>query len=147
MKKQKKPKDPVKEIAIFAIGIGILLGIAAYFTLTGLKRAPDLCGIKRSMAIGIPLAVIAISNAVSGILLLKSRSSWAIALCILSAVLLGGSFFIFELLTVGILGCKLISVIIYAIPLILVLRGSKAIKSLKAKNQEELDVQEPTEIK
>lgn len=55
MKKKPKPQDLIKEIAIFSIGVGIILGAVAYLTLTNLKNAPDFCGIQRNLALGIPL--------------------------------------------------------------------------------------------
>jgi hypothetical protein len=73
-----KDKNPVEEIAIFGVGFGIIIGIGAFFALTKLGNSPELWGLKRNVALGVPLAIISISHLFSGISIFLTKTKWAI---------------------------------------------------------------------
>ena len=132
----KKEKNPVREVFVFGIGFGILAGIAAYFILMGLKNAPNLWGFKRNIAIGIPLLIISIAFLFSGITLLAKRTTWAVICCMLSTLLATGFYFIFEISTIGFFQARLVSLIAYALPFIMLSRSKAAISYINSQRIE-----------
>ena len=68
-----KAMNPLKEVTVFSIVFGLLAGFGACAALTGLKNSPDLWGVRRSTAIGIPLLVIALLFLFSGTALLLTK--------------------------------------------------------------------------
>ena len=111
MKKKKKEKNPIREVSVFGIGFGLLMGYVAYSAFTGIKDAPDLWGMKRSIAIGSPAAIISVAFLFSGISLIVTKAKWAVISSILSAFIAAGLYFLFEVSTMGLLQGKLISLI------------------------------------
>ncbi|MHC4251585.1 MAG: hypothetical protein ACYS9X_20895 [Planctomycetota bacterium] len=125
-----KKKSVVTEFATFAVGIGMLLAVAAYYTLTGIRRAPDLYGIRRSLAIGVPLAVLAGLNLGAGIALFATRKRWAVIFCMTAGILLSATYFFFEVTVIGFLKGKFVSAAIYAVAVLMLARGPKAIEEI-----------------
>ena len=82
-------------LAIATITLAVLLGVAAFATFSKLKHAPDLLGAPRSLAIGAPIAVVALSFFVSGGLLVVTRSTLGIVAAMFSALAFGASFVAF----------------------------------------------------
>lgn len=77
----KKPKmSVVKEMGNFCLFMAAVICAAAYFVLTGLKNAPEMLGIPRAMALGIPLVLVALLFVASGILVLAKRSALFVGL-------------------------------------------------------------------
>jgi len=126
----KKNNNPVKEITVFMIGIGVLLGVGAYFTLNGFRAAPDLWGFKRNVAIGVPLAVISFTFLFSGVSLQVTKAKWAVICSILSSFIATAFYFLFEISTIGFLRANLVSIIAYALPVLLIIRGKKAMSCI-----------------
>jgi hypothetical protein len=127
----KPPKSIVKEFGIFCIGMGVLLGAAAYFTLTGLNSgAPPLWGMQRNLAIGLPLGALALANAGSGIGLLTTRNKTMVTLSIVSGLAISIFYFFFMVSATGTVGINLLSALFLFLPLILLSRGSAATREL-----------------
>jgi hypothetical protein len=127
-----KKKSIVTEFAAFAVGIGVLLAVLAYYTLGGLRRAPDLYGIRRHLAIGVPLAILAALNLSAGVALFATRRPWAVIFCMTAGILLSATYFIFEVTVIGFLQGKFLSAAIYAVAVLMVARGPKAIDEIGA---------------
>lgn len=134
-----KEKNPVNEIAIFSVGFGVLIGIGAFFALTKLGRSPELWGFRRCIAIGVPLAIISGSHLFSGVMIFLTRSRWAIAAAILSGFTMAGFYFAFEVSTIGFLKARLMSVLVYALPVLLIVRSTVAISHMKSQNAQQTD--------
>ncbi len=131
-----KEKNPVNEVAIFCIGFGALIGIGAFFTLIKLGNYAELWGMRRCIALGAPLAVISACHLFAGIMLILTKSKWAIVLAILSAFLMAAFYFMFEISTIGFLKAKLMSVLAYALPILLIIRGKAAISHINTQNSQ-----------
>ena len=129
-KSVKKEKNPINEIAIFSIGFGVIIGIGAFFAITKLGTSPELWGFERNIAIGVPSVVIAVAHIFSGTMLLLTKSKWAIVAAIFSAFIMAGFYFIFETSTIGFLKAKLMSVLAYALPIFLIIRGKVAMSQI-----------------
>jgi hypothetical protein len=149
--------NPVSEIAVFGIAFGLILGAGAYFTLTGLEGAPDLWEMKRSMLLGAPLAVIAVLHVLSGVALLSTKAKWAVVCAIVSAFVTADFYFLLEVSTTGffsgldiptlIIGttvassaaasfvAKLTSLVVYALPLLLIVHGRKVLSYTAASSR------------
>lgn len=140
-----KEKNPVNEVAIFCIGFGVLIGIGAFFTLTKLGNSPELWGLQRCIALGVPLAIISVCHLCSGIILIITKSKWAIIAAILSAFLMAVFYFMFEINTIGFLKAKLISVLAYALPILLIIRGKVAISYINSLNPQHEDSDRPAD--
>jgi len=127
-----REKNPVKEIAIFAIGIGLLTGVGGTFILSskGMSNAPELLGIKRNLAIGLPLIIIAITHLFSGISVLVKRKKWTIHCCRASTVLLAILYFIFEVSTVGFFSTVVFAILIYGAPIAVYLKSIAALEEM-----------------
>lgn len=121
-----KEKNPIREVAVFATGIGVIAAVAAYFALTRMDTAPNLCGMKRGTAIGVPLAIIAAFHVFSGIALLTTKAKWAVVCSIISAFITAGFYFLFEITTIGFFQARLVSLLAYALPVLLIVRGRQA---------------------
>ncbi len=126
MSKEKKEGNPVKEVAIFGIGFGLILGMGAYGILVGLKNTPDIWGMKRNIALGIPLVIISAIHLFSGISLIVTKAKWGVICSIISAFITSALYLGFEISTMGFFRGKLISLIIYSLPILLIIRGRKA---------------------
>lgn len=127
-----KRKSIVTEFAAFAVGIGLLLAALAYYTLTGLKRAPDLYGVKRGLALGVPFGVLAALNLGAGIALYATRRPWAVVACMAAGIAVSVVYLVFELAVMGFLEGRLISVAMYAVPFLMASRGPKALEEIRA---------------
>ena len=115
-----------KEISIFFIVLGFLLGIGAYYTLTGISgHPPPLWGYPRHLAIGVPLAALAALHFLPGVLLLIIPSR---LLCIAGGVastLLAVFYVAFIYSATGKFPINLASLLILAIPLVVWSRAAK----------------------
>lgn len=128
-----KPKSVVKEVAVFSIGMGLMLAAAAYFAFTGLESgAPPLWGMPRNMAIGIPVALLAAANLGSGIMLIATRNSTAVTLSVFSGCAISVFYFIFMMSATGTVGINLLTFIMVALPLLMLSRGKSATGELAA---------------
>lgn len=130
-----RPKSVATEVGVFAVFMALVLAVPAYQTLTGLQRAPALLGLPRSAVIGVPLALIAASFALSGLALLVSRSQVAVIACMATAAGLGVAFVVFGLITVPGMLTTPIAFAVYAIPVLVVIRGRKAIAELDSQER------------
>jgi hypothetical protein len=126
----KKVKNPVNEMAIFSIGFGIIIGIGAFFALTKLGNSPELWGFERNIALGVPSVLIAVAHVFSGTMLLLTKSKWAVVATIFSAFIMAGFYFVFEVSTIGFLKARLVSVLAYALPIFLIVRGKVAMSQI-----------------
>jgi hypothetical protein len=132
------PKSAVKEVAIFAIGMGLIVGFGAYYTLTGLERsAPPLWGLARYLAIGIPLTTLSLCNVVAGIILIAKRTSGAVTFCVFSGFAIAAFYFVFMFSAAGGPGVNLITGIMVFLPILLFSRGQGALAELKTPPKDE----------
>lgn len=122
-----KKKNPIKDLAIFGIGMGILFGVGAFYALTGLKNAPDLNGMDRYLIIGLPLLFMSISHLLSGIAIIKTKSNWSILCTAISSWVATTFYFLFEINTIGFFNAKFVSLIAYAMPVIVFISMNKAL--------------------
>jgi hypothetical protein len=134
----KPPRSIVKELGIFGIGMGLLLGAGAYFTLTELSQgAPPLWGMQRNLAIGLPLCVLAVANLGSGIGLLVSRTKIMVTLSVMAGLAISVFYFFFMVSATGTVGINLLTVIFLVLPLMLLSRGTAAAKELESAVEEQ----------
>jgi hypothetical protein len=123
----KTQRSPVTEVAVFGVGMGLIVGAGALLALTSLKSSPDLWGTRRGIAIGVPLAIISACHFFSGVALITTKAKWAVACSIITAFITTGFYFIFEISTIGFFQAKLVSVVAYGLPVLLIIRGRKAL--------------------
>ena len=118
-----------KEIIVFLIFLGVLLGGAGYFAFTGLRDNPhQLWGLDRHIAIGLPLLIIAVLHIVSGVCLgITSKKIFAI-LGALAGTILALFYFAFMISATGEPPINLVSAVVVAIPLMLWSRVSMFLK-------------------
>lgn len=126
-----KPRTVIKELAVFDIGLGLLAGLGAYFALTQLDGAPPLYGYERKYAIGLPLLIIALSNVGAGVGLLFSRTALWVYLCAFAGMLPPLFYFGFMCVVVGGPGINLVTIVMAAIPIVLIARFLKALDELR----------------
>lgn len=123
------PEKLRREIAIFFIVLGLLLGALAYFALTGISHhTPPLWGHPRPQAIGVPLAVLAALHLLPGILMLIFPSR---LLCMAGAVastLIVVFYVAFMYSATGTFPISLISLVILAIPVVVWSRVAKFVR-------------------
>ena len=62
-----------RELSIFFVGLGVLLGFAAYYLLRPVGASP-LWGLPRHLAIGVPIAILAALHVAAGVALAVSGS-------------------------------------------------------------------------
>lgn len=130
---EKKERSLITEVGVFGTGMGIMLGVAAYFLLTGLKGAQPVGGISRAVFFGVPVALLAVANLATGIMTLKTRSSGAIGGAIASGIAVAATYLVFEILFLGYpFAGRLLSLVIYLVPVMLVIRGFKALDEARA---------------
>ena len=129
----RKVRDPRNEIVIFSIGLGLLLGYLGYSTIHNLSSsAPELLGMPRKLALGIPIIACAFLHSVAGLFLLITRSAPAVVTCVIASFLTAGFYLVFELCLIGLFQGKLISFVVYAIPCVTLMRGIKALDFIKS---------------
>lgn len=134
-----KKKCPINEMAAFGIGFGVILAILAYFALTGIeKSAPDLFGVQRNLGFGIPLLVLSAGFLVSGIWLKVAKSKAAVVMMVAT----GGLLLLGDLaIEVGLFGTlfafRLVSIIIYALPIILAFKAGGVFKRIEEQERAE----------
>lgn len=140
----KKEKSVITEVGIFSIGIGVLLGIAAFFTITGVRdNAPYFFGMQRKYGIGVPIAVVAVLNFASGVIVLATRSKLAIVLSIVCAVLVALVYFAIMILSGAGIGINLITIVVCLVPILVISRGKIAIKETES----DMDIESTSAIK
>ncbi|HOX05523.1 MAG TPA: hypothetical protein PK280_03895 [Planctomycetota bacterium] len=128
-----KTRSVITEVGVFAVFMGVFLGIGSYLTLTGLQSAPPVAGVARSIVFGVPMALMAAVNLACGIFVLVARSKAAIVSCIVAGGAVAVFYLAFEILFMGYpFAGRLISVVAYAIPVMLVIRGFKAMAECEA---------------
>ena len=125
-------KDPVKEYIIFGIMFGVVLGVLAFLALRIPASAPPLLGMPRNVAIAVPAALIALGFLAGGIALAKTRSPAAVRALIVCGVVLAISEIAFGLLALGkLLAFKLVSIVIYLVPILLISRSGPVFRALE----------------
>jgi len=120
-------------------GFGALIGIGAFFAPTRLGSSPEFWGFRRCIAIGVPLAIVSGRHLFSGVMIILTRSRWAIAAAILSAFTMAVFYFAFEISMIGLLKARLMSVLVYALPILLIVRSTVAISHVKSQNAQQTD--------
>jgi hypothetical protein len=128
-----KEIKPATTVAIFGLIFGALCAYGGYSSLNGLQGAPELWGFKRSLALGVPLAVLGGLHLVGAVLQLILRKSWTIYFCMFNAALLLLFNFAFEASTIGPFGARLVSVLAYGLPVFMIMQGKKALDDLQEK--------------
>jgi hypothetical protein len=126
-----KEIKPATTVAIFGLIFGALCAYGGYSSLNGLQGAPELWGFKRSLALGVPLAVLGGLHLVGALLQLLLRKPWTIYFCMFNAVLLLLFYIAFEASTIGPFGARLVSVLAYGLPVFMILQGKKALNDLQ----------------
>jgi hypothetical protein len=125
-----------KELCIFFVGIGVLLAMAAYFSLANLgDNAPPLWGLSRWLAIGVPVAILAVAHLAAGGLLGMTGSR---AFCIFGAVsstALAVFYFVFMFSATGTVPISVISLVIVAIPVVVWSRAVLYLSPKKSWNE------------
>lgn len=123
-----KETNPQKEYAIFGPGFGVLVllaGIAGIVTIDA--NAPPIMDIPRNLALGLPLAILGLLFIASGVLIFMNKVA-GVHLMIVTAVLLLTADLYLEIGTFGtVFAFKLMSIVIYAIPLMIIYRSGKVI--------------------
>lgn len=77
--RQRSPDKVKREVVVFLIGLGVLLGIASVLAFNGLERAPDIFGMRRSTFFGGLCGFFALAHAVPAILFARTdRSGFAV---------------------------------------------------------------------
>jgi hypothetical protein len=127
----KKQANPRNEYVVFGVFFGILTLIGSIFCFQISSDAPRVMGLPRGMAFGLPLIVIATLFITSGVLVAKNNIA-GVKLMIAAALL----FLVADLsVEIGILGkifaFKLLSLAIYAIPILVIMRSGKVIAAMK----------------
>ena len=135
---EKKKMNIVTEVSVFAIVFGGIMALLAYFALTGMKNAPDLVGVKRNIALGTPLATLAVIFFLSGILLITTRAKAAAVFVLLGGLMFGALYFIFEVSTIGFFGANLMSIVAYGIPVTIIVRAWNAMQYLSGNSESEI---------
>jgi hypothetical protein len=131
-----KERSLISEVGTFGTGLGVMLAVAAYFLLTGLKGTPPVAGLARSMVLGLPVAVLAAGNIVTGIWTLTSRSSAAIGGVIVCGAAVATAYLAFEIVFMGYpFAGRLLSVVVYLIPVMLIVRGFKALDEARVEQR------------
>lgn len=105
-----------KEITVFLIFMGVLIGIGGYFSFTGLRGNPHpLWGFERHIALGVPMLVLALALIASGVCFAKtSRKIFAIAGALATTLFVLGYFALMISVT-GAVPINLISVVLVAV--------------------------------
>ncbi len=136
-----KKKSVITEVGIFSIGIGFLLGLLAYFAITGIEdNLPRFLGIKRKYWLGAQIGGIALLNLISGIVVLAARTKFAISLSIVSAVLVTLSYFAFIILSGVRVPFDLPTIVVVIMPFLVIARSMKAMKE----TEDIFDTERPT---
>ena len=109
-----------KEITVFLIMIGVLIGAVGYYAFTGLRDNPNpLWGLDRHLAIGVPLLIIGLLHVASGACLaMTSRAVFAV-LGGLFGTMFALFYFGFMISATGRFPINLISGVVIAVPLVL----------------------------
>ena len=132
----KKKRSVITEVGIFAVFIGLVCAIDAAFTLNGLRGAPDLLGVPRFVALGVPPLGLSLSFLAAGVATLVTRRAGAVKACMWTGVALGVLFILF-ILFVLIAGSVALFVtpvglVILAIPVALFVRSHEALAECSA---------------
>ena len=115
-----------KELCVFFIALSVLLAIAAYFSLTGINSsAPPLWGVSRHLAIGFPLALLSAMHLLSGALLAVSGRRFFGLAGAVASTLTTVFFFAFMFSATGTVPINLISIVLFALPILVWSRTGK----------------------
>ncbi len=106
-----------RELSIFFVGLGVLLGIAAYYLLRPVG-APPLWGLPRHLAIGVPIAVLAVLHVAAGIGLAVSGSPAAGIGGAVASTLVTVFYFAWMISALGTVPISLISGVAVGIPIL-----------------------------
>lgn len=125
-------RSVVTELGIFGIGMGLMLGGAAYLTFTQLSPgAPELWGMQRHLAIGLPVSALAVGNLASGVMLLITRKRGFIGACTLAGCAITVFYFFFMVSATGSVGINVLTIVMLVLPLVMLSRASAASKELE----------------
>lgn len=122
----------VFEVAFFALAIGGLIAMLGFYMVFTMPiHAPPYLGMPRAFGVGMPTFGVAALNIVSGILLIQRRKTYAVALCYLGAVAV--PLLYFGLMIGAGMGARFncLSVLLIAVPVIVVSRGKRAVEELE----------------
>ncbi len=122
----------VTEMGIFAIGLSIIIGsIVAIVSSMGIRPGPPVMGISRNIFIAAPLLGTCIISMVFGILLLITRTVWAVIGCVAAGGLITLTYMgVFFVLT-GKVSIDLITLAMIAVPVLLIIRSPYAISEIR----------------
>ncbi len=118
--------SPVTEIAVFAICFGLLMLVAAYLFLTMRGRLPDLWGFKRQYALGVPVLFLGVGFLASGASLLATKGERHVVICMILGILTTLLYSAWMISALGTIPVTLVSLVVYALPVLLIVRGRKA---------------------
>ncbi|MGF1453412.1 MAG: hypothetical protein ACFB21_15225 [Opitutales bacterium] len=129
-----------KEIIVFLVFLGVLIGAAGYFAFTGLRDNPhQLWGLDRHIAIGVPTLIIAVLHIGFGVCLgITSKKIFAI-LGALAGTILALFYFVFMISATGKPPINLVSAVVVAIPLVLWSRVSTFLKAQSSEQDVDLN--------
>jgi hypothetical protein len=121
----------VTEIGIFTMGLPVMIGLfVALFAFSEGLPGQSAADKSRGMFIAIPLLSACGICFLSGILLLASRKAWAVYGCIIGGTLIPLAYLGVVTILTGSPGVNLITAVFIAVPVLLVIRGKKALDEL-----------------
>lgn len=124
-------KSAVTEVGIFAIGIGVIVSLAAIAATNGIDAgAPPIFGMPRRMGIGLPIAGSALLNIAAGVMLLKLRSQLAVAACMVAAISVAVVYFAIMIGSGVGVSINVMTLLFVAIPVMVLVRGGKALEEI-----------------
>lgn len=127
---RKRSRSVVTEVGIFCIGVGLLVMVAGIAMWSTGPDNPRLFGMPRYLTFGIPITAVGLINTFCGALAIVVRSSWSIILCICAGAMICVTYHVLMFgAGVGV-GCNCLSIIMYAIPAGLFLRGREAMAEI-----------------
>ena len=120
---------------MFFIGLGLLLGIGAYFVLSQIgKEAPALWGFPRHLAVGIPVAVLSAAHLLFGVLLAAFGARIFCFAGAVAATAVPIFYFFFMISATGVVPISLISAVTVAIPILVSARAGKYLSAGASKS-------------
>jgi len=117
---------------VFCIGMGVLIAFMFFWAVSTIDAsAPPIFGMARRTGLGLALGLPAAANLAAGVFLLMKRNSPGVAACMLAAVSIVVAYFA-VLLGTGIpIRFNLPTIMIVAVPAILISRASKALAEIE----------------
>lgn len=121
-----------KELWVFFIAIGLLLAVAAYFSLSPVG-APPLWGFPRHLALGVPIAATSALHIICGGVFAVNGSRMSCIGGALASTFLA-AFYFFFILSAGILPIDVMGLIVVSIPVLVWSRAGKYLAETAAKH-------------